>query len=100
MTRATLIVTLALGILAAPLAAGAEPAVLKVARIGFLGGGTASGYARQVEALRAGLRDLGYIEGKNILIEYRWADGNMGLLPGFAVDLVHLKVDLIDPPPS
>jgi putative tryptophan/tyrosine transport system substrate-binding protein len=48
----------------------------KVWSIGFLGSESASGFASRVEALRAGLRDLGYVEGKNIVIEYRWAEGN------------------------
>ena len=93
MNRRTFIVTAA-GLLAAPLAAEAQQAG-KVARLGFLGATTPSGYAGQVEALRAGLRDLGYVEGQTILIEYRWAEGRYERLPDLAKDLVHLKVDLI-----
>jgi putative ABC transport system substrate-binding protein len=58
------------GLLAAPLAAEAQQPG-KVHRIGYLGVTTASSYARHVEALRLGLRDLGYVEGKNLAIEYR-----------------------------
>jgi putative ABC transport system substrate-binding protein len=44
----------------------------KISRIGFLGAASASGYGKQVEGFRSGLRDLGYIEGTNIVIDYRW----------------------------
>ena len=79
--------------LAAPLASLAQQR--KVRRIGFLGASSASGYAPQVEALRAGLRDMGYVEGKNIVIEFRWADGKYDRLPELAAELVRLKVDVI-----
>ena len=66
-------------------------------RIGFLGATSASapGYAARVEAFRAGLRDLGYVEGQNIVIEYRWAEGQYDLLPGLAAELVRLNVEVI-----
>ena len=83
------------GALAAPLASFAQQKPAKVARIGFLGAPSASGFASFVEALRAGLRDLGYVEGKNIIIEYRWAEGKYERLPGLAAELVGLKVDVI-----
>jgi ABC-type uncharacterized transport system substrate-binding protein len=76
-----------------PLAASAQQPTMPV--IGFLGALYASGFATQVEALRAGLRDLGYVEGKNIVIEFRWAEGNYDRLPTLVADLVHLKVDVI-----
>ena len=66
-----------------------------IRRIGFLGGASASGYAPLVEAFLLGLRDHGYVVGKNITIEYRWADGNYDRLPALASELVGLKVDLI-----
>jgi len=65
-----------------PLAARAQQRG-KVARIGYLGLGPASAWSSRVEALRAGLRDLGWVEGKNIVIEFRWADG-VQQLPEFA----------------
>jgi putative ABC transport system substrate-binding protein len=64
-------------------------------RIGFLGTGSASTDARRVEALRAGLRDLGYVDGKNIVIEFRWADGRNERLPQLAAELAQLKIDAL-----
>src|SRR5262245_6800593 len=66
----------------------------KIARIGYLDLGPASARVDRVEALRAGLRDLGYAEGKNIAIEFRWAE-RVEQLPQFAADLVHLNLDVI-----
>jgi len=80
--------------LGAPLASFAQQQS-KVWRIGFLGAASASGFARWVEALRAGLRDLGYVEGKNIVIEFRWAEEKYERLPELAAELVRLKVDVI-----
>src|SRR5437870_5117523 len=77
-----------------PFAAEAQQAG-KVYRIGFLGGADPVGYAIQMEALHLGLRDHGYVEGKNIAIEYRWAEGKYDRLPALAAELVRLKVDLI-----
>ena len=67
----------------------------KVARIGFLDASTASGSAVLVEAFRQELSKLGWIEGKNITIEYRFAEQKTERLPELAADLVRLKVDLI-----
>jgi putative ABC transport system substrate-binding protein len=77
-----------------PLTARAQQPA-KVARIGFLGSSSASGWARRVEALRAGLRNLGYVEGKNIVIEFRWADGMYDRLADLAAELVRLKVEVL-----
>jgi putative tryptophan/tyrosine transport system substrate-binding protein len=66
----------------------------KISRIGYLGGDTATNQAR-IEALRLGLRELGYVEGKNIVIEWRYADGNPDRERANAVELVRLKVDVI-----
>jgi putative tryptophan/tyrosine transport system substrate-binding protein len=61
--------------LARPLVAAAQPAAGKVYRIGFLGGGSPSGYAPHVAALRVGLQDHGYVEGQNIMLDFQWAEG-------------------------
>ena len=81
-----------------PLAARAQQPA-KVAHIGYLGLGPASAWTSRVDALRIGLRDLGWIEGKNIVIEFRWAD-NVDQLPGLAAELVRMKVDVIFAPSS
>jgi putative tryptophan/tyrosine transport system substrate-binding protein len=67
----------------------------KISRIGFLGPASASATAVWVDALRAGLHDLGYREGKNILFEFRWAEGQDDRLPDLAADLVRRKVDVL-----
>jgi putative tryptophan/tyrosine transport system substrate-binding protein len=75
----------------------------KVPRIGFLGATYPSTNAARIEAFRQGLRELGYVEGKNIVIEYRWAEGKTERLPALAAELVRLKVDVIvtaGPPPT
>ena len=79
---------------AAPLAADAQPAE-KVYRIGMLEAIPAARNAANLDALRKGLRDLGYVEGRNLVIEYRSADGRAERFPDLAADLVRLKVDLI-----
>lgn len=67
----------------------------KVWRIGFLGPESASGTRARIDAVRAGLRDFGYEEGKNIVIEFRWAEGNRDRLPELAAELVRLDVDVL-----
>src|SRR5213594_3824029 len=67
----------------------------KVPRIGYLIAGTPSAQAPYIEAFRQGLRDLGYIEGKNIAIEYRYAQEKLERQPALAAELVSLKVDVI-----
>jgi len=64
-------------------------------RIGFLGSESASEFASRVDALRAGLRDLGYTEGKNIVFEFRWANGDAQKLPALAAELVRMRVDVL-----
>ena len=66
----------------------------RLARIGWLGVGNASAYASLVDGLRVGLRDLGYVEGENIVIEFRWAD-TVEQMPKSAAELVAMKVDVI-----
>jgi putative ABC transport system substrate-binding protein len=83
----------AAAVLAWPLGVRAQQP--NVARIGFLGPASASATASWVEALRAGLRDLGYQDGKNIVFEFRWAEGNDDRLPELAADLVRLRVDVL-----
>jgi len=77
-----------------PLAARAQQ-LGRTHRIGFLGGADPVGYAPQLEALRLGLQDHGYVIGKNVEIDYRWAEGNYERLPALAAELVSLNVDLI-----
>ncbi len=91
---APLINILALSIFLAPLATNAQQ-VPKVPRVGFLSSFSASATAPWLQAFRRGLRDLGWIEGKNISIEYRYAEGKRDRLPALAADLVRLKVDII-----
>ena len=67
----------------------------KVSRIGYLGLSFPSANAARIEALQQGLRDLGYIEGKNIVFEWRWAEGKADRIPDLAAELVKLKVDII-----
>jgi len=67
----------------------------KVPRIGILETTTSASISGRIEALRQGLQDLGYIEGQNITIEYRYADGKSERIPDLAAELVNLKVDLI-----
>src|SRR5262249_52560062 len=87
--------------LAAPGSVDAQPAG-KVYRIGYLASGSGSGAAnpRPVEAFRQGLRDLGWVEGRNIVIEYRYAEGRPERLPELADELVRLKVDVIAASPT
>jgi len=67
----------------------------KILRIGYLGNSSPALERDFVDAFRQGLRDLGYAEGHNILIEYRWAEGRYDRLPEFAAELVRLKVDVL-----
>ena len=86
-------VTLVSGAAAWPLTAIAQQPVIPV--IGFLGGADPIGLAPQIEAFRLGLRDYGYIEGQNIAIEFRWAEGRYDRSPAMAADLVHRQVAVI-----
>jgi putative ABC transport system substrate-binding protein len=93
-SRRALIGTLAGALLAAPRAAGAQQAK-KVWRIGFLSGSSAVASKSFVEEFQQGLRELGYVEGQNIVIEFRWAEGQPSRLPQLATDLVRIAPDLI-----
>src|SRR5689334_22076775 len=72
----------------------------KVPRIGILIAASTSFYSARVEALRQRLRELGYVEGKNIVIDYRFAEGKLERLPDLAAELVRLKVDVIVTAPT
>jgi putative ABC transport system substrate-binding protein len=87
------------GLLAAPLAAEAQQAG-KVYRVGYLTAGSVTANPRVLEAFRQGLRDLGWVEGQNIVIEYRSAEGRFDRLPDLAAELVRLKVDVIVAAPT
>jgi putative ABC transport system substrate-binding protein len=90
--RAVLAAVLALGLLAAPLVAPGQQPRGKTARVGFLHFVSSP---LLDEAFQEGLRELGYVEGQNIVIEYRSADGKDERLPGLAAELVRMKVDVI-----
>lgn len=82
------------GVLAAPLAARAQNAP-NLPRIGFLGNSTAALEANLVGPFRDGLRELGYVEGRNIAIEYRWAEGKYERLASLTAELAAAKVEVI-----
>jgi putative ABC transport system substrate-binding protein len=94
MRRRTFIVGLGSAAAAWPLTAQAQQPV-KVWRIGFLASVPAAAYAHRFEKLRQGLRELGYAEGANLVIESRWADNNNDRLPALAAELVHSNMDVI-----
>ena len=80
------------GAAAWPLAARAQP---KIHRVGFMGNSTAALEANLVGAFRDGLHELGYEEGRNVIIEYRWADGKYERFPALVAELIAAKVDVI-----
>ncbi len=91
-----LAVILALNLIVVPLAAEAQQAGKTVPRIGYLDGGAPlSPNSVRIQAFRQGLRELGYVEGQNIAIEWRFAEGQADRLSGLAAELVRLKVDAI-----
>ena len=94
-TRRKLLVALGVGALAAPFGSLAQTQPPKVYRIGLLSGHSPSDTALWHQAFRHGLRDRGWIEGKNVSIDYRYAEGRSDRLPDLAADLVRLKVDVI-----
>jgi ABC-type uncharacterized transport system substrate-binding protein len=92
MNRRELILLLA-GAVIAPRALGAQQKAMPV--IGFLGAGSPGSQAALVAAFREGLSQIGWVEGQNVTIEYRWAEGRLDRLPALAADLVDRKVDVI-----
>jgi len=90
----TFIGSVVTGILTASRAAEAQQAG-KVYRIGYLSAPTRASVEQGLQAFLRTLRELGWIEGQNLVIEYRWADGNIERLPSLATELVMQKVDLI-----
>src|SRR5438093_7123364 len=89
-----LIMTLILSLLAMPLATDAQPST-QVPRVGWLYPGSRIGANPSLEAFRQGLRDLGYVEGRNITLEYRFGDGQVDRLPALVAELVRLPVDVL-----
>src|ERR1700704_4218327 len=94
MNRRRFLGTLSACVLAAPVAAEAQPAG-KIPRVGFLTTFARSDVPLWRTGFRQGLRDRGYTEGQNIIIEYRYADGHPERLRGLAGELVRLNVDII-----
>ncbi len=92
MKRREFITVIAGGTAAWPLAAHAQQGT---PLIGFLASASASGYARVVKEVSDGLNDTGYVEGRNVAVEYRWADFQYDQLPSLAADLVERKVKVI-----
>jgi len=90
-----LAIAMALSLVVAPLAAAAAQPLEKVPRVGILHPRTRSDASPQTDAFLQGLRELGWVDGKSVVVEYRWADGRSDRLPELVADLVRLKVDVI-----
>ena len=102
MKKKNTILTLCAMLLALSVSAEAQQPT-KIARIGYLSGTSYSANSARVDAFRQGQRELGYVEGKTIVVEWRYAEGKLDRLPALAAELVRLKVDVIvasAPPPT
>src|SRR4051812_46204910 len=95
MRRRMFVCTVIRGLLFMPVAVTAQSLPTKTFRIGYLSSHSAAAGQVYAQAVREGLGDLGYVEGRNLVIEYRWADGDYDRLPALAQELVRLKVDVI-----
>ena len=93
MVRRRFVIALGAGLLAAPVPLAAQ--TQKLHRIGFLGNSTAEAEANLTGPFREGLRDLGYVEGRNVAIEYRWANGDYKAFPRLIAELVSRNVEVI-----
>ena len=93
-TRREVLLAIATTLLAMPLPGETQNA-RKIYRVGYLGNSSASLEPDLVEAFRQGMRELGYIEGKNLVIEFRWAEGRYDRFASLVTDLIHLPVDVI-----
>jgi putative ABC transport system substrate-binding protein len=92
--RRKLLVAVSAVLLTTPLVARGQQQS-KIARVGYLAASSVTDNPHYAQAFRDGLHDLGYVEGKNLVIEYRWAQGNFERLPDLAAELVRLRVDVI-----
>src|SRR5690349_798180 len=93
MKRREFVAVTGCAVIASPFAALAQRIPTPV--IGFLGAAHAAGYAKSIELIRGGLAEAGFIEGKNVTFEFRWAEGQFDRLPGLAAELVQHEVAVI-----
>jgi putative ABC transport system substrate-binding protein len=93
MDRRSFIGTAAGGLLTIPLVAHAQKSAMPV--IGFLGSGSPTAWAPYLAGFRRGLDETGYVEGKNVAIEFRWAEGHYDRIPALAADLARRQVAVI-----